>query len=90
MAGLWPTQATVRSVPIIPWVSVYNLLCDDVGAKFEVLGESCDADSGGCSSMTSGLVGEMRFKVLPQISPLFAILVTGATMMVSSTSSILW
>lgn len=44
---------------------------------------SCDADSGGCGSMTSGLVGEMAFKVLPNISPLVTLLVTCLAMLVS-------
>ena len=41
---------------------------------------SCDA--GGCGSMTSGLVGEMNFKFLPDIPPWLTFLLALLSMLV--------
>ena len=57
-----------------------------IGSRLGIFNRSsCDAD--GCGSMTSGLVGEMSFKVLPNISPLFTMVLTGFAMLVSVGSS---
>ncbi len=55
-----------------------------VGQRLGVWGESCDVESGRCGSMTSGLVGEMAFKILPKVAPWVALAVTAFTMLVSS------
>ena len=45
---------------------------------------TCDAESGECGgSMTSGLVGDMTLRVLPNVTPLVTLLLTCLSLLVS-------
>ncbi len=55
--------------------------CLLAGQRFGLLSGSCDSE--GCGGgMTSGLVGEMGFKVLPEVPPWLTLAITALSMMV--------
>lgn len=62
--------------------SFADIVAAALGQRFGLLSGSCDSE--GCGGgMTSGLVGEMGFKVLPEVPPWLTLAITALSMMPS-------